>query len=154
MPNHYHFLVKIKTKIEIDVYFSKPDLLLNLSPKEMNKKIAHQFGNLQNAYAKAFNKAFSRRGSLFLHTVNRRLIVDKDYLKNTFHYIHNNPVRHKFVSKIEDWKFSSYHAYLENKLSEIQKKFGLKHFGSIDNLLNYHDGKFDPNFMIDMEYEY
>lgn len=34
---------------------------------------------------------------------------EEDFV-NHVHYIHQNPVKHKFVSKAEDWRFSSIHA--------------------------------------------
>ena len=33
------------------------------------------------------------------------------YLINVMHYIHQNPLRAKLVSRLEDWKFSSFSDY-------------------------------------------
>jgi putative transposase len=37
---------------------------------------------------------------------------ERDFL-NHIDYIHQNPVKHQFVSKAEDWKFSSIHAFMK-----------------------------------------
>jgi len=39
---------------------------------------------------------------------------ENDYWRR-FNYIHHNPVKHGYVSQIEDWSFSSYGYYLKHK---------------------------------------
>lgn len=34
-----------------------------------------------------------------------------DYLINCFHYIHQNPLKSKLVTKLEEWEFSSFRDY-------------------------------------------
>jgi putative transposase len=43
--------------------------------------------------------------------------TDKDFWTR-FNYIHNNPVKHGYVKRPEDWEFSSYHYYLRTKGQE------------------------------------
>src|SRR5690606_41412950 len=37
-------------------------------------------------------------------------------------YIHQNPVKHGFVKKLSDWKYSSYTSYLTQKHSLLQRR--------------------------------
>lgn len=39
------------------------------------------------------------------------LITDADDLERHIHYIHNNPVKHGLVERIEDWPYSSWHRW-------------------------------------------
>jgi putative transposase len=151
MPNHYHFLVKLKSKDDLVGFFNPEKENLDI---DINKKIANQFGTLQNSYAKAFNNSYGRKGSLFLHSVERRRINGEYYLSNAIVYIHMNPVKHGFVDKPEDWKFSSYHAYLEEKQTKIRKDHGLNYFTNKSSFKEMHKKSIDPNFIIDMDYEY
>ena len=45
-------------------------------------------------------------------------IRDEQDLENHINYIHYNPVKHKYVAKVNEWPFSSFHRYVkESKLS-------------------------------------
>ena len=101
MPNHYHFLVRIKE-----------DLDKNLNSEEVNKLIYSNFSHFTNGYAKAINKAFSRRGSLFIKGFRRKLVADEAYLKQLIPYIHLNPVASGMTDQPENWKHSSYSVIL------------------------------------------
>ena len=77
-----------------------------------HKFITRQIGNYMNAYAKAVNKRFGRRGGLFEHDMKRPIIDNEAYFLRTLRYIHYNPIHHGFVRELETWEFTSYHAYL------------------------------------------
>ena len=100
--------------------------------------IMQQFSNWQNSYAKAFNKVYDRKGSLFMDYM-RRVQVDKDLqLGNSVFYIHKNPVHHGFVDKIDKWPWSSYTEYVKNKFSIVDNKEVLEWFGTIENFIQFH----------------
>jgi hypothetical protein len=88
MPTHFHFLVQIDTQ--------------NISD------LKKQIGIFLSSYAKAFNNAFQRNGSLFQQHTKAKLVDDSNYLITLLTYIHQNPIRSKLVSKLKDWPFSSY----------------------------------------------
>lgn len=84
MPNHFHFLIRLKDINELDLTGFE-----NLS----GLKPPHQyFSNLFNAYTKAFNKRNNRHGALFERPFKRKLVEDESYFKQLVLYIHNNPV--------------------------------------------------------------
>ena len=64
LPNHFHLLVHVKNLSSLRTVdpwdFWKPQG----SNTDASKWLAHRFGSLQNAYAKAFNKRFERTGPL------------------------------------------------------------------------------------------
>ena len=41
-------------------------------------------------------------------------IRNEEDLDNHINYIHYNPVKHKYVTKVSDWPFSSFHGYVKN----------------------------------------
>lgn len=52
---------------------------------------------------------FQRR--YFEHT-----IISEEDLNNQINYIHYNPVKHGLVQNVNDWKFSSFHKFVEKGL--------------------------------------
>jgi REP element-mobilizing transposase RayT len=88
MPNHYHFLLRQKTDTSISIFIQR----------------------IFNAYTKAFNKRFSRTGTLF-ETPFKSIHVDSDaYLLHLCSYIHRNPIDSMppLVSSIDEWPYSNY----------------------------------------------
>jgi len=108
MKNHFHFLVRIKEKEEVQ----RGAVTQTLSGLETTERVkfspSHQFSHLFNAYAQAFNKRNNRTGSLFEHPFKRKLIEDIDYFKTVVLYIHNNPVHHGVRQHAMDYPWSSY----------------------------------------------
>ena len=83
--------------------------------------VSRQFNNLFIAYAKAFNKAYQRTGSLFESPFKRRLVDNDRYFAALVAYIHRNPQKHGFVDDYRDWPYSSYHAVLSTQATRIQR---------------------------------
>ena len=105
MPNHFHFLVYTRKGMK-KVDFSN-DLKVML-----------------RSYTRAINKQEGFTGSLFQqHTKTKPLedvshpmtlshrMTDSNYPLTCFHYIHQNPMKARLVSKMEDWKMSSFREY-------------------------------------------
>lgn len=71
LPNHFHFMIKIKGEDELIRFFEKekdsegfPNPQ-GLELANLSNLISHQFGTFFNSYTKSFNKYYDRRGSLF-----------------------------------------------------------------------------------------
>lgn len=73
MNNHFHLLANIKSD---------------------GNDVTQALSNLFNAYAKAFNKANNRTGSLFEKHFKRIRVTDESYLRQLIVYIHLNPKHH------------------------------------------------------------
>lgn len=132
MPNHFHFLIRTRSEDELK---TEPDLTGLKNPSGLFSK---RLSNLFNAYAKAYNKLYGRRGSLFMRPFKSKEIVSDTYLTAIVNYIHRNPVHHGFCKNIEDWPHSSYHAYLSEKPTKIQKGDILTWFAGKDEFVNFH----------------
>jgi len=117
MPNHFHFLIKT----------------LNL--EKFNNPISiysRKFSSFFNSYAKSFNKFNDRKGSLFSQNFKRKEIDNLEYLRSVIVYIHQNPLKHGYVEKIGEWKYSSYKEIINGEFNychgghEVIEFFGNK----------------------------
>ncbi|GAA4158107.1 hypothetical protein GCM10022217_18910 [Chryseobacterium ginsenosidimutans] len=135
MPNHFHLLMRFKDSDQV-------------SNEDEHKYLMRQFSNLLNGYAKAYNKKYKRKGSLFLDFLKRKRVHDEKYLIKLLHYIHNNPVNHGFVEDINDWKYSSYHSYIRlAKESKIERKEMMQYFDTIKDFVEYHKSNVEYDFL-------
>ena len=98
MPNHYHFLVRLRTD----------DLSFNMQGFTLS-------------YTKAMNRRYERCGSLFQGRFHAILVEQTDYLLTLTRYIHLNPVKARFVDRPEDWEFSSYPEYVGLRQGTLPK---------------------------------
>jgi hypothetical protein len=102
----------------------------------------HQhFSNLFNAYSKAFNKKYSRHGSLFERPFKRKLISSSEYLKQLIIYIHNNPVNHGFAENLIDYPWSSYLSHISEMPIKIQTNPVIKLFRDNESFKRIHSSK-------------
>ena len=149
MPNHFHFLIKIKTEDELLNYFKlKPlpiktlqgfETLEGLAMQQLiSKLLTQQFSHLFNSYTQAFNKQNNRKGSLLMHPYKRKLITNYAYLYKLVHYIHYNPIDAKLCNKLEDWKFSSYKAIISDETTALNKHEVIEWFNDLDNFKYIH----------------
>lgn len=137
MPNHFHFLIRIRSEKEIARKLSTKykDLtgFINLSGL-----ISQKFSNLFNSYTKACNKMYERRGSLFNRPFQSKEITSEEYLTSIIHYIHHNPIHHGFCKQYEDRPHSSYHALISSLPTQLQREETLDWFGGIKAFEVFH----------------
>ena len=96
LDNHYHILFK-------------SELSSNLS-KIINK--------VHGLVSYKINKLDELRGrKIFQNYWDKCIRNEKDFWCH-FNYIHHNPVKHRYVKKMKDYKFSSYNYWLEKKGKE------------------------------------
>ena len=141
MPNHFHVLVKIRSKEEIVATLPKFETLEKLTELEeltFDKFISKQFSNLFSSYTQSFNKVFKRKGSLFIKNFKRKPIKSNSYFISTLQYIHRNPVHHGFCTNIEDWNWSSYHSLISQKSTLLEKKEIMDWFGTKEYFAEAH----------------
>jgi len=123
LPNHFHFALRIK------------DLKDQTESVRVGKKGIHQaFSNCFNAYAKAFNKKYSRKGSLFQEHLKRVLIKEEHYLQNIIIYINTNPLHHG-LANYTDYDYSSYKSLVTTKSTHIKREEVLDMFGGLENFI-------------------
>ncbi len=89
IPNHYH------------LYLETPQGNLSKIMQETNGR-----------YTQYYNRRYKRVGPLFQGRYKAKLIDQDSYSLQLARYIHLNPVKAKMVSQPEDWKWSSYGAFI------------------------------------------
>jgi REP element-mobilizing transposase RayT len=147
MPNHLHFLIRIRLQAELEATFGLAKTsevstraltdLGGLSAAE--KRISKQFSNLFNSYTKSFNKMYNRMGSLFSPNFKREKVTTDEYFTKLIHYIHANPVHHGFVNSIPEWPWSSYHRHATGEPSTLLMGEAVMHwFGSRAQFIQFH----------------
>jgi len=125
LRNHFHFLVRIKDLTG----FGKP---------VRSKNPSQPFSNFFNAYAKAFNKAYDRTGTLFQRPFGRIKVTSDAHFIWLVIYIHQNPRKHGFVDDFRIWPHSSYRTLLSTKPTRLKRDDVLAWFGGVDNFVALH----------------
>lgn len=124
LPNHFHFLLQV---VRNDL-LTLPDFQ-ELTIEKMEERVIKRFSNFFNAYTKAFNKMFRRKGKLFLLPFQRKHITSAAYFLNTWKYIHYNPVHHGFRKSPYEWPFSSIHDYGSADSAHLALAEAMQHAG-------------------------
>ncbi len=122
MPNHFHLMIQATENscIEIPSYGGKPMQLL-----------ARKIGLTLSSYAQQINRQNKTTGSLFQQKTKAKCISTPEtgqttlrrgptvstpsYIINCMHYIHQNPWKANLVTKMEDWRYSSFLSYASIK---------------------------------------
>jgi REP element-mobilizing transposase RayT len=131
MKNHFHLLIRTRTHEEQEQTSKVSETFRALQPSQ-------QFSNLFNAYAKAFNHAYGRTGSLFEHPFHRIKVTTGEYFTHLITYIHQNPQLHGFVDDFREWPYSSYHAMLSERPTRVQREPAVDWFGGRAEFLDCH----------------
>lgn len=130
MPNHVHFLVRTHEEaVLIDHPKYKDDF---------HKLIMQPLSNLLNAYAKAYNIKYHRKGALWIDYTKRFSVKSENYLTTVINYIHQNPVKHGFTQHLEDWPHSSFHSIISKKPTLLTRKEVIDWFGGVDAYVDFH----------------
>ncbi len=150
MPNHFHFLVRIKNEGELDEFLNKRNK--KTDSVDYSKIVSQQWSHFLNGYSQAYNKMFDRRGSLFQPRIRRKEVNKDTYFTTVLLYIHWNPVRHGFVNQPVEWSFSSIHEYLSSSDETfLFRDEVIKWFGNIDQFLALHKGVTPLSINIDFD---
>lgn len=152
MPNHFHFLIALKSEEELEAFFiqkAKNHLksktlsgLQDLKGLErldyLSKKVSFQFSHFFNSYSQAFNKQQNRRGSLFMKPFKRIPVTDQRYLLQLVRYIHQNPVEANLCSNCHEWPYSSYKSLIDGNSSFIDANTVINWFDDVENFIYCH----------------
>lgn len=152
MPNHFHFLIKVKSELDIKT-FSK-DSTFNKYEKSNPEKGLHSFdsvvskqiGKFISSYSQSYNKVTNRHGALLESPFKRKRIVTEEYLKNLIIYIHLNPTALK--QDINTYPFSSYSSIISNFKTNLKRTETITIFGDLENFIysHNHPTRFDFEF--------
>ncbi len=150
LKNHFHILVRIKDKSEIN----ESDLTYNTTERPKVIEPSRQFSHLFNAYTQAINKRHERTGSLFEKNFQRKLVSSERYFQKLIFYIHNNPVHHGFVKQMSLYPWSSYESTVSEKPTLLKRNevFGL--YGTKEDFIDFHRQEQNTNEILDVLIEY
>lgn len=120
LPNHFHFIVKIKGVNELPEAFERA-------------KLHQPFSNLFNTYSKAFNKQNNRRGSLFQEQLKRIEIKETKYLRSLIIYVNTNPSHHG-LGDYKEYEHSSFKALIDKRETKIERDKVIELFDYLENM--------------------
>jgi REP element-mobilizing transposase RayT len=165
MPNHLHYLVRIKETIcykytdagsmSKDRFNEVKWQTIDLPPKNGTlpsiKNAEHikrpvpgkHFSHLLNAYAKYFNIESQSGGTLFERPFKRKHVDNLEYLKRLIIYIHNNPVHHGFCEHPIEYPWSSYLSCISLKPTKLKRDKVIGWFDGEANFITKHGEKMD-----------
>ena len=105
---------------------------------------------INTTYSRFYNKKFNRVGYVYRDRYKSQTIVDRKHLINCLIYIHNNPLKAGIVSRIQDYKYSSYLEFLNGGTIINDKSIKIL-FGDIPNFRNVfnviHKNQIEDSFM-------
>jgi putative transposase len=94
---------------------------------------------LNTKYAKYFNKKYSQTGHVFEKRYSAEILDSLDYEFDVSKYIHRNPLKAGLVEELEDYPWSSYHAYIYGEVSHlVETKYILSYFSN-PSVKNYEE---------------
>lgn len=114
MPNHFHLLIEQRTDISISLLIQK----------------------ICTSFSMYINKKYKRVGHLFQGNFKSVRIETNPQFLWTVSYIHMNPVKSKLVVKPEDYEWSSYRDYANDRnLVLTNKNLVIESFENKENLI-------------------
>jgi REP element-mobilizing transposase RayT len=143
MPNHFHFLVKVKDEQTIKsvakIEKTKRSDELIKDELHINDFIADQFKRWLSSYCISYKNKYGHVGSVLMNRFKR--IESGSLEKNIYWlaYIHHNPIHHHYCQTYIEWRYSSYNSFIIQKSTKICKEEVFNEwFASKDDFLNYH----------------
>lgn len=150
LPNHFHFLICLRSAMEISKSIEFSDFIKrNSSMREheqyekhtakLQSYISKRFATLFNAYSLAFNKQESRTGALFEKPFRRIEVKKDDYFSALISYIHRNPSKHGITSDFRNYTHSSYQSHLSEQATLLEREELLSWFGDKAAYIKFHN---------------
>mgnify|MGYP003446948047 FL=1 len=88
---------------------------VHLLLKEKDENSSKAMQSIEVSYAWWHNERYERVGHLFQNRYLSVPVEDEAYLLGVLRYIHRNPIKAGIVKKLDEYKWSSYNAYLKGK---------------------------------------
>ncbi len=92
------------------------------------QEFPYRIGILLSSYSQAINKQNNSVGSLFQQRTKAKILSEiieskqVNYLENCFFYVHNNPFVAGLVSNLQEWQWSSYLDYINERKGVLCNK--------------------------------
>jgi REP element-mobilizing transposase RayT len=146
LPNHFHFLVRVRSREEICAHINK------IKPQD-RKKIEQQYIDGEEtdehlielewirfltSYAMRFNKRHFRSGNLFYRPFKRLAVADEEYFRTAVLYIHTNAYKHK-INDAHNMEWCSYRKLLSSNGTVPLHAEIFRCFHGKDNFIQMHE---------------
>lgn len=135
LPNHFHFMVKIKNIKDL----RQLPKIAELNESDVKYYLSRQFSNLFNAYSRYFNLKYERDGKVFRERFKRKEVLTDEYFTKLIEYIHTNPVKHGITDNYKDYEYSSFWIHVLDTPTRLKRDEILKWYGSKSRYINSHD---------------
>ena len=127
LSNHYHVLVQISNM----------------------RHFTRVLGQLHGRSAFQMNTEDAQRGRKVWYRAQDRCMRSERHFFTTLNYIHNNPVKHGYVTRWQAWPFSSFAWYLQTHgrdwLRDLWQEYPVRNYGAAwDNFV------LEEPFMLDL----
>ena len=96
LPEHFHFIVQ---------------------PFGKRYNLSYIMQMIKGSFSRRFNKIFDSNGQIWQKRFYDEGIRNESMLFQKIEYIHNNPIKHKLVTDRNQYLYSSYQHYFNNKNS-------------------------------------
>lgn len=145
LPNHFHFLIRLKSEEEVNRYlWQKPAHNQTISERKyLDGNLLHGelieicFKNFFQSYALSFNKMYNRKGNLFYRPF-KRILVQNNHFTQALVYIHANPLKHGLCHDFEKYKWSSWSTLVSGKPCALLRNEIWDWFGSRESMISNH----------------
>lgn len=121
LPEHIHMILKPNN--------------INEYPKIISS-IKHYFSKNVGQVCPTYNEKIGyknkREKCIFQRRYFEHTIIDENELNTQINYIHYNPVKHNFAKSVKEWKYSSFHKFVKDKLYD-------ENWGSIKDIESIKD---------------
>jgi putative transposase len=111
LPNHYHILIRVD-----DI-----------------RQVTRVLGQLHGRTSYQMNRADNAQGRQVWCRCQDRVMRSDRHFYTSLNYIHNNPVKHGYVKKWQEWPYSSIHWYLAEKgrdwLLDVWREYPVLDYG-------------------------
>lgn len=97
MPNHVHLLIR-----------------------ECEDNLGEAVKRISSSYVFYYNRKYSRDGHLFKERFKSEPVNDMAYFTILLRYIHQNPIKAGLVSKVSDYKYSSWREFTAQEAPEYR----------------------------------
>jgi len=142
MPNHFHLVLHAHSpasiKETLEEFYKEKDGLYRWSQGKENIEsavLSKALGNLFDTYARYFNTAHNRKGTLFTRSFKRKLVTSETHLQDLIKYVHLNPVEANFCKHPSQWKHSSFNSIVGTKETFVKKAEVIDLFFNLENFI-------------------
>lgn len=83
--------------------------------KEKSESVSTAVKRISDRFVKWYNSKYQRKGHLFQERFKSEPVEDDSYFYAIMRYIHQNPLKAELCDKIEEYPYTSYREYIDDK---------------------------------------